>query len=105
MILVPLLAEFHKASVPLVESMRPKSRKKSVKRFGLSDMQCAVLERFRVSGSVSIYQGYRKFIRTADSLDKKGLVERDIHAIGLSSTNHYNLTDAGRAMLDKLAQA
>jgi hypothetical protein len=101
-IFLPQLLALYYAVSPFVEAMRPKSRNR-VKKGELSAMQTSVLIRFRQTGSVTIYEGYRKYIRTAESLDRRGLIERNRKVFG--DHNEYTLTDEGRAMLNKLAES
>ena len=98
MIFLPQLLDLYKAAAPFAEAMRPKPRVR-VPKDELSQMQENVLNRFRDTGSVTIYEGYRKYIRTADSLERRGLIARNRKVFGDHA--QYDLTDEGRKLLDK----
>lgn len=72
---------------------------KPVKKIKLSPTQQKMLARAKGSGGVIIYEGYRRFIRTAESLKNKGLFSHKFAYCGDGHTS-YQLTDAGRAMLE-----
>ena len=94
--LLTKLIDLYNATAPFAQAMRPKPLPR-IRKGELSPLQKAVLNRFRETGTVRIYEGYRKFIRTANSLDNKGLIKRnrDVHG------DHwqYDLAEEGRKAL------